>query len=174
MKVRRAVLASLILGSAHLAFAQFNPTGTTTLSLTVEAGAAIRIDTATTTLTTPNNWFGAAYTGTTNFTYKIRTTVASGTGTITLQVTADFSPADGPTVAGGDLLTYTCTAASGAPCASAQTASTAAATSVVTFGDDAHSASAGDAGSTAWTLTNDTRYKTGSYNATVTYTISAT
>jgi hypothetical protein len=47
---------------------------------------------------------------------------------------------------------------------------------VVTFGADAHStggASASDAGSVTWSLTNDPVYKTGTYTATATFTISA-
>ena len=156
------------------AFGQFAATGTTTLSVTVAPAAAIQINTATTTLTTSGSVFGAVYSGTTSFTYKMRTTFASGTGTITLQVTSDFSPANGPSVAGGDPLTYTCTLASGTACTGSVSASTAAATSVGTFGANAHSIDAGDAGSTAWSLANLPHYRTGTYTATVTFTISAT
>jgi hypothetical protein len=45
---------------------------------------------------------------------------------------------------------------------------------VATFGAGASSANAGTAASTAWSLTNDPLYHTGSYSATATYTISAT
>jgi hypothetical protein len=119
------------------------------------------------------------YTGTTNLTYKIRTTQSTGTGNVTLKVTSDFSPANGPSVttppSAGDALTYTCTATAPATgCSSATTASTASATSVATFGAGASSANAGNAASTVWSLTNDPVYHTGSYTATVTYTISAT
>ncbi len=151
-------------------WAQFNGTGTTTLSLSVAPAAAIRIDTGTTTLSTVGTAF-SAYTGTTNFTYKFRT--GAGGGSITLEVTADFSPAGGPSVA-TDALTYTCTAASGTACSSAQTASTGAGTPVVTLGANAHSSSTGDAGSTDWSLPNDPRFAPGTYSATVTYTIAAT
>jgi hypothetical protein len=46
---------------------------------------------------------------------------------------------------------------------------------VATFGADAHTATfpGGDTATTTWTLTNDPKYKTGSYSATVTFTISA-
>lgn len=158
--------------------AQFASTGTTTVSVTVGSEAAIQINTATTTLTTATTTF-ADYTGTTNLTYKIRTTQGSGTGAITLRVTSDFSPAGGPSVGSpptaGDLLQYTCTVASpGTACAGTQTASTSSDTSVGTFGADARSTAAGNSGSVAWTLTNDPVYKTGTYTATVTFTISAT
>jgi hypothetical protein len=153
----------------------FGPTGTTTISVTVGAEASIAVTTSTTTLT------GAAfadYTGTTNLLYKIRTS-ASGSGAITAQVTTDFSPANGPSVAtpptAGDALTYTCTvAAPGTACSGTQTASTTAATPVASFGADNRSANSGNAAALAWTLTNDSTYKAGTYSATVTFTISAT
>lgn len=167
---------ALCIACATCAMAQsFGPTGTTTLSISVAAAAAIRIDTATTNLTTSGSAFGSAYTGTTNFTYKVRTTQTTGAGNIGLQVTSDFAPSGGPSLGGGDVLTYTCTAASsGTACAGSQTAATGSSTGVVTFGADAHSATIGDAGSTAWSLPNNPRYQTGTYTATVTYTISAT
>ena len=156
----------------------FGTSGTTTVSVTVAAEAAIRIDTATTGLTATGTIFND-YTGTTNFTYKVRTTQTGGTGNIQLQVTSDFSPSGGPSVAsppsGGDTLAYTCTvSAPGTACSGSQTSSTTAATAVATFGANAHSTKAGNTGSTAWTLSNDPVYVTGSYSATVTYTISAT
>src|SRR3972149_10787088 len=49
-----------LLSSASL-FAQFGPTGTTTLQVVVGTEAAIRVDTATTNLTTAGNF--AHYTG---------------------------------------------------------------------------------------------------------------
>ena len=155
----------------------FGPTGTTTLSVTIGAEAAIRIDTSTTNLTATGTVFNN-YTGTTNFTYKVRTTQSTGSGNITLQITTDFSPAGGPSVAtppsAGDSLKYICTVSTpGTGCSGSLTASTTASTSVATFGAGASSANAGNAGSTAWTLINDPVYKTGSYSATATYTISA-
>jgi hypothetical protein len=117
------------------------------------------------------------YAGTTPFTYKIRTGAAT-TGTITLLVTSDFNGAEPKvaTLTNGDALTYTCsaTAASGSACGSAQTASTSTPTPVVSFGANAHSTKAGDAGSVSWSLTNDPAYAVGDFTATVTFTISAT
>jgi hypothetical protein len=103
-----------------------------------------------------------------------------GVGSVTLQITTDFSPAGGPSVAAppdpADTLGYTCTvAAPGNPCGGSQTASTTAATGVATFGANARSVAAGTGGnSVAWTLTNDPQYETGSYSAVATFTISAT
>jgi hypothetical protein len=119
------------------------------------------------------------YTGSTTLTYFIRTTLSTGSGSITLKVTTDFSPANGPSVTtpptAGDALKYTCGGAAPAtPCTGSQTASTSASTPVVTFGADAHTTTtSGSTATTAWTLTNDPVYKTGSYSATVTFTISA-
>ncbi len=169
------LLAALGAVSAFGQPSGFAANGTTNLSVTVGPEAAIKIDTATTNLTTAGTVF-ADFTGTTNFTYMIRT-APGGVGHIGLQITADFNGTGGPKVANpptaGDQLTYNCTAASsGTPCTSGQIAATTASTPVVTFGGDAHSAKAGDTGSVLWTLTNDPVYKTGSYSATATLTIS--
>jgi hypothetical protein len=169
-----------IIGAALLspnASAQFAATGTTTVSVSVSAEASLQVNTATTTLTSASI-FGN-YTGTTSLTYKIRTTQSTGTGAITLHVTSDFSPANGPSVAtpptAGDTLAYTCTVASpGTACSGSQTSSTSTSTGVGTFGAGASSALAGNSASVAWTLANDPVYKTGSYTATVTFTVSAT
>jgi len=172
-----AVVMLVLAGTAH---AQFNTTGTTTLSLTVAAEASLRIDTTTTTLATSGSLFNNDYTGTTNYTYKIRTTKSGGSGAITLKVTSDFSPSPGgPSVGApastGDALTYTCSITSpGTACTGSLTASTTAGTSVSTFGADAKSALGGNTGSVGWNLTNDPQYSTGTYTAVVTFTISAT
>ena len=142
--------------------------GTTDLQVTVGPEASFTVGSGTTTLTASDTKFGG-YAGTTSFTYKIRTTQSGGTGSIVVQVTT-FG-AGGPAVAD---LAYTCTAASGTACGSSTAASTTSGTSVVTFGADAHSADAGDAGSTAWALADKPSVKTGSYTSTATYTISAT
>src|SRR5690349_12515668 len=93
-------------------YAQFAGTGTTSVAVTVGAEAAIQVNTATSTLTSAGTTFNN-YTGSTAFTYKIRSTKVGGTGAVTVQVTSDFSPAGGPSVASpptaGDTLAYTCT-----------------------------------------------------------------
>jgi len=174
-------LTAVLLLAASAAFAQSTPFGAneaTTLSVTVGAEASISVLTST-PLTTPSTIF-ADYTGTTSFLYKVRTGgTVSGTG-ITLQITTDFGPAGGPSVATsgatGDTLKYSCTATatSATACAGSQTSSTTAATSVATFGTNVHSKLAGDSGSVIWDLVNDPAYAVGSYTATATFTISAT
>jgi hypothetical protein len=172
-------LTAVMLFAASLSFAQTNASGTSTLSVNVGAEAAIKVD--TTPAFTSSGIFGD-YTATTPLTYWVRTIAA---GTITVQITSDFSTGGhggGPSVANppnsGDLLAYTCTAAAPVTgeanaCSTAQTASTGSATNVVTFAATTESDKAGDAASTSWTFTNDPAYKAGSYSATVTYTISA-
>jgi hypothetical protein len=172
------LLASIATLFVSGAFAQSGTTApTSTVSVTVGPEAGLTIGTSNALLTSTGTNF-ADYTGTTNFTYFIRTSGTSGSGAITLKVSSDFSGTGGPSVAtpptAGDALTYAATVAAPATQATgAVTASTSAATSVATFGAGAHSAKAGNGGSTAWDLTNDPAYATGSYSATVTWTISA-
>jgi len=123
---------------------------------------------ATTTMSKGDTTFGA-YGGTTNFTYKIRTTKVGGTGSITVLVTSFGT--GGPAVSD---LAYTCTSpTSGTACASSTAASTATASSVVAFGADAHSADTGDSGTAVWTLADRTGIQTGSYTSTATFSVSA-
>jgi hypothetical protein len=173
------MVASIMLLAASMSYAQ-NASGTSTLSVSVGAEAAIVVDTTPAFQST--GIFGN-YTATTPFTYYVRTIAG---GTVTVQITSDFSTGGtggGPSVATpptpGDTLTYACTAAapvtgSATACATPQTASTTVATNVVTFAATTQSAKAGNSGSTSWTLINDPAYKAGSYSATATYTISAT
>jgi hypothetical protein len=155
--------------------AQFGPNGTTSLSVTVANEAAISVTTATTTLTGSAAAF-SNFTGTTNFSYKVRTTKVGGSGTITAEVTTDF-PAGGPSVAAplaGDALTYGCSVGGvGTACSGSVTPSATAATNVVTFAANTRSSKAGDSGTVTWTLPDDPQYQTGAYTATVTFTIAA-
>jgi hypothetical protein len=165
-----------MLAMAGMAQAQ---TGTTTLSVVVGPEAALTVTTGTTNMTDTGGVFGTDFTGTTSLTYKIRTTKTGGTGSITLKVTTDFAGTGGPSVTTppttGDTLAYTATvAAPGTAATGSVTALTSAATSVGTFGAGNSSAKAGNAASVAWDLTNDPIYATGTYTATVTFTISAT
>jgi len=125
------------------------------------------------------------FTGSLSIQYRERTTQSTGGGTITVKATADFTPANGPSIASpphaGDALTYTCSAATlGTNCSGPLTVSTAASTNVVTFSASECTGGGGSC-STAnpntvtvnFTLTDDPKYKTGSYSATLTFTISA-
>jgi hypothetical protein len=178
-KIPASVGVALLL-TASLAQAQLGTsTGTTTVTVVPVAEAALNITNSSTPLTSAGTNF-TNYTGSTGLTYFIRTTLSGGSGSITLKVTTDFSPANGPSVttppSTGDKLAYTCTLSGvGTACSGSVTASTSSSTSVATFGADAHTVTfpGGDTATTAWTLTNDPKYKTGPYSAVVTFTISA-
>ena len=179
MKKTATTIAALLL-TAALAHAQLGSgTGTTTVSVTVGAEAALNVTNSSTPLTSSGTNF-TNFTGSTGLTYFIRTSQSSGSGSVTLKVTSDFSPANGPSVttppSTGDKLAYTCSVSgTGTACSSSQTASTGSSTTVITFGVDNHTTTfpGGDTATASWTLTNDPKYKTGSYTATVTFTISA-
>lgn len=167
-----AIFVAILALATPAAFGQFAASGTTTLSLTVGPEAALSVTDVTTSLTTAAGGLFADYVGTTNFTYKIRTTRVDGTGSITAQVTTPFA-AGGPSVAAGDL-TYGCAVAAPATaCTGPVTAATSSDTTVAGFGTNARSARAGNSGSVAWTLVNDPQYETGNYTAVVTFSISA-
>jgi len=138
------------------------------------------------TLSKAGTLFGS-YTGTVTVQYRARTTAATGTGSITVKMTTDFTPTGGPSVAtpptAGDALTYTCTGATlGSNCAGTQTVSTGVGTNVVTAIPAASCTGGGSPCTTAdpntvnlkFSLTDDPKYKTGSYSATLTFTISVT
>ena len=147
-------------------------TGTTTLSVTVAAAAQITVTTSNTSLTSSGTVF-QPYTGTTTFSYKVRTSSSGGSGSITVQITSEFSPATGPET--DDDLSFTCGGSgAGTKCSGSQDASTSTAKNAITFGADAHSANSGDTGTLSWSLQNQPQYETGSYSATATITISAT
>jgi hypothetical protein len=172
MKKSLVLLLFLALGLAPAAFAA----STTSVTVAVGAEASLTVSAAT-PLTEAGNF--ANYTGATTFTYLIRTTPSTGTGSVTLKVTTDFAPTGGPSVATpatGDSLTYSCTAtgtSTPAACSGPITALTTAYTNVLTVGADKHSTLAGDTGTVNWTLTNDPNYKVASYSSTVTFTVAA-
>ncbi len=152
--------------------------GTTTLSVVVPAEAALTVTTATTNMATASTTFGSAFTGSTSVNLKFRTSATTGSGTVTVKITTDFSPTGGPSVAtpptAGDALSYTCSITSSAACVTGSTtASTGSATNVVTMGAAKHSANAGDVATVGWSLTDDPVYAQGTYTATATFTISA-
>jgi len=176
-KVMFVAVALLLMSPLGHAQGLGTPTVTNQVTVTVNSEAALTIGASATNLTSLGTNF-SDYTGTTPFTYFIRTTNSTGTGFIKLQVTTDFAPAGGPSVgtppSASDTLSYTCTVSNpGTACSGSQISATASQTSIATFGANAHSAKVGNSASVNWTLTNDPLYTTGSYTAVVTYTISA-
>lgn len=125
------------------------------------------------------------FTGTMIISYRARTSQGTGYGAITVKATTDFEPSGGPSIAHppspGDRFIYICSGATlGASCSGIQTLSTTAATNFVWIGDSACTGG-GAPCSTAnrnlvnvnFALKDDPAYKTGSYPATLTWTISA-
>jgi hypothetical protein len=170
------VAAALIFAPVFL----LGATGTTTQTLSAQINAIGKVSVpASLNLTTAGTTF-VAYSGNLTISYRARTTAATGSGSLTMRATADFSPAGGPSVASGQL-TYTCSAASlGAACSGTQTASTASQTSVVTLGASLCTGGGGSCSAanpntvlSTFTLSNNPAYKTGTYSATLTFTISA-
>jgi hypothetical protein len=159
--------------------------GTQPLSLTLQAAGLLYGFPNSVTLSKTGTVFDS-YTGTLTMQYRARTS-SSGSGTITVKATTDFPCASGgPCIAtpptAGDALGYTCSGATlGANCSGTQTVSTTASTNVVTIpaaactgaGSPCNNASPNTV-SVGFTLTDDPKYKTGNYSATLTWTISAT
>ena len=79
LRLNTAAIILAGLGVASASAQTFAATGTTTLAVNVGAEASIAINTPSTSLSTSGGLF-ADYTGTTNFTYKVRTGQSSGRG----------------------------------------------------------------------------------------------
>jgi hypothetical protein len=136
------------------------------------------------TLTKTGTTF-SSFTGNLSIQYDARTTQSTGGGSITVEVTSDFTPAGGPSIASppsaGDKLTYTCSGATlGTGCSGTQKVSSTASTSVISLSATECTGGGGSCSSANpntvtlnFTLTDDPAYKAGSYSATVTFTISA-
>lgn len=159
--------------------------GTQTLTLNLLAAGLLYNVPSSVALTHTGTVF-TAFTGGVTLQYRARTSTTGG-GTITAKATTDFPCASGGPCIGtpptaGDALTYTCAGATlGTNCSGTQTVSTTAATNVVTIpagvctgaGAPCNNASPNTV-SVSFTLTDDPKYKTGTYTATLTWTISAT
>jgi hypothetical protein len=168
--------------ASNSAFAQ--NIATQTLQATIVPLGGLVIQATPVVLTKPST-NSNSFTGTITLSYRARTSQGTGRGAITVKATADFTPAGGPSIANppspGNKFTYTCSGATlGASCSGTQTVSTSLATSVVMIGASACTGG-GAPCSTAnpnmanvtFTLSDDPKYKTGSYSATLTWTVSA-
>lgn len=134
----------------------------------------------TVTLSKAGMTFGSFSSPAVTLRFKIRNTQSSGSGSVTVQATSEFAPGNGPRSANGDF-TYTCSAASvGSACVGTQTVSTTTTTAVVTAIPAGTCTGTGCGGSNPqsvqlnFTLANRPQFKTGTYSATLTFTISAT
>ncbi len=165
-KLRVAAFAAMAVPSLFGA----TDAATTTLSVTVAPEATITV-TSSPTLSKGGTEF-ESYTGDTQITYRVRTLASGGSGSITALVTTPFAGASNITTA--DLSHVASTSGVGTANGSATTASESAATTLLTFGADAHSSDTDDSATISWTLVDRPAYVTGSYTTVVTLTISAT
>lgn len=170
---QRIFFLIVILGVAPFALTQ-------TQMLNVVLSPAVSITTPSSVSLTPaGTTFGSFVTSPLVVQFKIRNTASTGTGSITVQAT-EFSPLTGPRIANGNL-TYNCGAASiGTSCSGTQTLSTTSTTAVVTSIPGSTCTGSGCPGTSpqsvqlSFKLANNPQYKTGTYSATLTFTISAT
>jgi hypothetical protein len=174
-KIKVCRIAALLVPIASLA--QTSATTTQTLSAQISPIGKVSIP-ATVSLLSGSTF--SAYTGTLLVSQRVRTT-SSGSASITVTGSAEFTPAGGPTIASG-ALSYTCGSATlGTACSGAQTMSTSTQTPVLIVGSSACTGGGGACSSTdpntvslSFTLTNSPAYKTGSFSAHLTLVISAT
>jgi len=186
-KTRKIVLlfvagAALLVAPVRLPAATLSTTQTLQADIYPEGGLFSFPNSVT--LANGGNTFGN-YSNTLSIQYRERTTQTSGSGNITVQATADFTPAGGPSIASpptsSDSLGYTCSGATlGTGCSGTQKVSRTTSTNVVTFsasectgGGNPCSSYSPNTVTLSFTLTNDPKYDTGSYSATLTFTISA-
>jgi hypothetical protein len=128
---------------------------------------------------TPQSVPFSFFTGTVPVWFRVRTS-PQGSLAITLQVTSDFAPAGGPSVAAGSL-TYTCSG--GAPftaCTGVQTATRVSQTPVLLIGSGACTGGGSPCSTddpnlvqVVFTVADDPGYQTGTYSAQVMFSISA-
>src|ERR1700733_13023917 len=187
--VRRLNLIAGLIAVGLLPVKAYSQTtlGTQTLNLTTQPDGLLYGFPNSVTLSKAGSLFNQ-FTGTVTIQYRARTTVSTGTGSITVKASTDFVCASGgPCIAtpptAGDALTYTGSAATvGSNCSGTQTVSTGTATNVVTAIPAGTCSGGGSPCTTAdpntvvvnFSLTDDPKYKTGTYSATLTFTISAT
>ncbi len=176
--MKKVFVICVLLLAAASAFSQVTDTTTSNVTVTVSNEASILTATAA-PLSKADTFFGS-FTGNSKVTYKIRTSVAAGSGGTLKVSVAQFAPATGPTLGPTSDLSYTApvitSGGSGTATAGAAVPNVDAATSytVVSFPADFHSADAGDQAQVNWTLLDRPAYKTGNYTAVATWTISAT
>lgn len=131
---------------------------------------------ATVTLLSGDTRFGSNLTGSLTLSYWARTSAATGSA-ITMQAGSDFTPAGGPSIGG---VTYFCSGATlGAACSGAQTLSISMQTPLVALPSEACTGGGGSCSTQdpntvllLFSVQNKPQYKTGTYSALITFTIS--
>ena len=155
-------------------------TGSATQSLTALLYPAAKLSVPATVGMTAASGKFSSFQASLPISYRVRTS-AHGGGTISVQVTSDFSPPGGPSAGSGALL-YSCGSASlGTPCSGTQVAATNSQTPILSLPAAACTGNGGfcrsqdpNAMTILFTLPDDPSYTTGSYSAQLTFVISAT
>jgi hypothetical protein len=149
-------------------------TTTQTLAVTVSPYGKVSIP-ANVDLRSSNTRFGS-FTGTLTVSYWARTS-DGGSGSVTIQANSDFSPSGGPSVS---TVSYSCSGATlGTGCSGTQALATTTQTSLVflpggvcTGGGGACSAQEPNSVLLTFSSSSKPQYKTGTYSAQITLTIS--
>ena len=113
--------------------------------------------------------------------YNARTGSTNSTAGITMKANTDFTPAGGPSMSAGDILSYTCAGPTlGTGCSGTQRVSTTVATPVLSLpplacsgGGSPCSNSYPNSANLSFFLPDNPRYRTGFYTTTLQFTISA-
>ncbi len=164
------------------------PAATATITQTLQANIVAQAGFSATsysfTLAKTGNIFNT-FAGSFQLLYRARTGNSAASAGITMKATSDFTPSGGPSIASppsaGDALQYTCSGATqGTNCSGTQTVSTTASSRVITLpastctgGGPPCSSNDPNSVTLNFSLTNDPKYKSGNYAATLTFTISA-
>jgi hypothetical protein len=174
--VRHHRLAGFLLALA-LPVSGIGDIASTTQTLSVNVGANGKLSVpATATLRAVDTRFGGSLSGTLTVSYWARTSTGGG-GSITVQAGSDFSPTGGPSVSS---VTYLCSGATlGTGCSGSQTLATSTQTPLVALPGSACTGGGGgcstqEPNTVLLTLSapDKPHYKTGTYSALITFTIS--
>ena len=174
---RRAICVSLLLGGVSPLCAQTLTAGQT-VAITIAPAAKLNFLPAALTLLSSGSF--SAYSGSMTAQSEIRTS-PSGSGSVTLRVTSEFSPATGPRASAGDL-SYQCTAASyGTACSGSVTASGTSQTPIAAYAGASCTGGGSGCSNTdpnsvdiRFSVADKSSFRTGSYTATITLSMSAT
>jgi hypothetical protein len=148
---------------------------TQTMSANIEPSGKLSIP-SNVTLRSADTHFGGGLSGTLTVSYWARTSTG-GSGSVTVEATSEFSPSGGPMVAS---VTYLCSGATlGTGCSGANTLATSTQTPVVilpggacTGGGTACSSQEPNTVLLTLSALNKPHYKTGTYSALISFTIS--
>lgn len=180
-RLRAWTMAAAILWGAFAIPLTHGATATVSQTLSANLAAIGKLSVPASFVLTATGGAFSSYGSSLTVNYRVRSTTSGSGASITLRSSADFSPAGGPGIS-INTLTYTCSGATlGTACSGTQTVSLSSATNILavpvsacTGGGSPCSTANPNSVSTSFSLANDPAYKTGSYSATITFTISST